>query len=211
MTQDAISRVLGASVSHETFERLDAFIQNLLRWNKTINLVSRSTEADIWSRHVLDSVQLASSAIGKIKEGRWLDIGSGGGFPGMVLAIIAKEIMPGSQFVLVESDQRKAAFLTDSARLVGAECQIISRRIEGIAPVNADVVTARAFAPLDLLLELAKPHMGPDAIGLFLKGASAMSEVSDARKTWNFDVSKFESKTQQGAWVLKLSEISYAD
>ena len=155
------------NVSRETLADLEAFERLVRQWNPKINLVSKSSLEDIRTRHIEDSLQLYEL---NNRAGKWLDLGSGGGFPGLVLAIADKNGARSNQFHLVESDQRKCAFLQTAARELGLEVQIHSQRIEQLEPQEADVVSARALADLPSLLELAHRHMKPDAVAYFPKG-----------------------------------------
>ena len=175
-------------VSRETIDKLLAYEGLLRQWQKTINLVAPSTLDTIWSRHFADSAQLLALAPADAK--RWLDLGSGAGFPGLVLAIMLAE-RGGAKVTLIESDTRKAAFLGEVARRTGAPVDIRPDRIEKVATQSklgaVDVITARALAPLPRLLELAAPAFAAQTIGLFLKGREAESEVDAARERWAFD------------------------
>ena len=175
-------------VSRETIERLQTYETVLEQWQRTINLVASSTLPDIWHRHFADSAQLL--ALAPPNAERWLDLGSGAGFPGLVLAILLAERGSG-RVTLIESDTRKAAFLAEVARRVGVAVDIRGTRIEKSAtqakldPV--DVVTARALAPLPRLLDLSAPFFSGPTMGLFLKGREAEAEVAAASKLWNFE------------------------
>lgn len=175
-------------VSRETLGRLETYAALLAQWQKTINLVAPSTLPEIWHRHFADSAQLL--ALAPPEATRWLDLGSGAGFPGLVLSILLAE-RGGAHMTLIESDSRKAAFLAEVARKTGAPVDIQGTRIEKIAtqakvgPV--DVATARALAPLPRLLELSAPFFSGPTIGLFLKGREAEAEVEAAKKLWDFN------------------------
>ena len=162
-------------VSRETVARLERYLELLRRWQGAINLVGRRSLEDPWRRHFLDSAQLARLAQGR----RWLDLGSGAGFPGLVLAILGV-----GEVELVESDGRKAAFLAAAARETGTPVVVHNRRIEELSPQIYDVVTARALAPLVQLLELAQPFLGADSTALFLKGQDIEVELTEAAKCW---------------------------
>jgi 16S rRNA (guanine527-N7)-methyltransferase len=170
------------SVSRETAAKFEIYASELSRWQKAVNLVAAGTLGDVWHRHFADSAQLLALAPPDAR--RWLDLGSGGGFPGLVLALLLAE-RGDAHVTLVESDTRKAAFLREVARQTGAPVDILSMRIE-MLPTHArldavDVVTARALAPLPRLLELAAPVFGTDTLGLFLKGREAAGEVAAAQ------------------------------
>ena len=159
-------------VSRETEERLAVFVALLDRWRHKINLIADSTFARVWTRHVADSAQLLALAP---EAKRWLDMGSGAGFPGLVIAIELANV-PGAIVHCVESDQRKCAFLREAARLTGAAARIHPARVEAIDPESlgpVDAVTARAFAPLPLALELARPWIERGATAVFPRGESS--------------------------------------
>lgn len=189
------------AVSRETLDRLKLYADRLERWNKAINLVAKSTLPDLWRRHFLDSAQLFEHLPEK-PAGRQrvlVDFGSGAGFPGLVLAI-----MGAGDVHLIESDQRKAAFLREVSRETGAEAHIHSQRIEAVKPFPADVVTARALAPLADLLAYAEPFMGPHAVCLFLKGKSAEEELTAAAQEWKMDVKRRPSRSDPSALLLEI-------
>lgn len=190
------------NVSRETLARLDAYVNLLLVWNKRINLIARSTEADVWRRHILDSAQLYPLIPRDCSS--LMDLGSGAGFPGLVLAIMG---VGGVR--LVESDARKAAFLREAARVTGAVAEVIHRRIEALSPGPVDVVTARALAPLSELLTLAAPHMGPKTIGLFLKGQHLEAELTQAHKIWRMTVDCIPSRSDPSGSVVRVREVSH--
>ena len=189
-----------ASVSRETRGRLTQFADCLLKWNRTINLISRKDEAAIWDRHILDSLQLAP-LMAPIPD-RAIDLGSGGGFPGLVLCIAT-----GVPFDLVEADQRKAAFLREAARETGAPARIHATRAERLSLSPAPVVTARALAPLSQLLTLASPFVAPGGYCLFLKGIGAEAELTAAATQWHMRTQRTASQTAHGASILRISEI----
>lgn len=195
-------------VSRETLERLKDFVALVERWNPAINLVAKSTLADIWRRHVLDSAQIFPLAPAGVPT--WLDLGSGSGFPGIVLAILAAERSPETRFILVESDQRKATFLRTACRSLDLTAEVRASRVEALAPVRADVISARALAPLDRLCALAAPHLAPGAICLFPKGAGHAAEIAEARKTWKMDLEICPSVTDPDAVILKLKALAHA-
>ena len=188
-------------VSRETLDRLRAYADLLLVWNKKINLVAKSTEAELWHRHLLDSAQLFP-LIPKTTR-TLVDLGSGAGFPGLVLATMGA---PGVH--LIESDQRKCAFLREAARVAGAPVTIHARRIEDIAPFPVDVITARALAPVADLLDLAEPFTQKATRFLFLKGQNVEVELTDAHKRWRISVDQTPSLTDSHAAVLCIQEVS---
>lgn len=200
--------VAGFSVSRETFEALEAFVALVQRWNPAINLVSKSALKDLWDRHIIDSAQLFSYCPAEAKS--WVDIGSGGGFPGLVVALLAREAKPELRVTLVESDQRKATFLRQAAQTLGLMVTVLGKRIESIPPLEADVVSARALAPLVELLGFAYPHIRHDGVALFPKGARHAEELSEARKNWRFDLSLHPSLSDSAAAILEIRNIDRA-
>ncbi|WP_170361053.1 16S rRNA (guanine(527)-N(7))-methyltransferase RsmG [Ruegeria arenilitoris] len=195
----------GLDVSRETFSRLETYVELVRRWNPKINLVSRNSLNDIWSRHILDSVQVYRCSD---VFHNWVDLGSGGGFPGMVCAIMAIEEAPAARFTFVESDQRKSAFLRSVARECGANCSIVSKRIESVDPLNADILSARALADLPTLLSFCDRHLKESGTALLPKGASWKKELNDARKEWNFDCEPITSLTEPQAVILRIKGVS---
>jgi 16S rRNA (guanine527-N7)-methyltransferase len=194
------------NVSRETSDRLELYLDLLAKWNKAINLVAKSTILDAWSRHFLDSSQLFPLGRGQ----HWADLGSGGGFPGMVVAILAIERRPNLLVSLVEADQRKFTFLQEVARQTGAKVNILNARSEDVAPLGADTLSARAFAPLPRLLAHVDRHMKADGIALFPKGARYSEEVAEARNSWKFSCEAVRSETDSQAVILKIQGVSRA-
>jgi 16S rRNA (guanine527-N7)-methyltransferase len=189
-------------VSRETLERLETYAALLRQWQPTINLVAPSTLPNLWERHFADSAQLL--AVAPPNAATWLDLGSGAGFPGLVLAILLLE--RGGKVTLMESDSRKAAFLAEVARKTGAPVDILCKRIETVATQAKlpafDVVTARALAPLPRLLSLAAPYFSPATTGVFPKGREAGAETEAARKEFEFDVAQHPSLTDAHGRIL---------
>lgn len=184
----------------EVTDRLRIYQALLLRWTARINLIARTDADEIWQRHILDSAQLGPLLPAPAAE--LVDLGSGAGFPGLVLAITT-----GWQVHLVESDQRKAAFLREAARATEAPAVVHPLRAEALKLPPVPVVTARALAPLAALLPLAAPLLRPDGICLFPKGATANDELTAAANGWQMRVERFPSQTSAGATILRLSEI----
>jgi 16S rRNA (guanine527-N7)-methyltransferase len=187
-------------VSHETVKRLDEFVPLLLRWQRAVQLVAKSSLPKLWTRHIADSLQLVDLA----PDARvWVDLGSGGGFPGLIVAIALGQ-RAGAQVHLIESDQRKAAFLREAARLTKAPAEIHAGRIESvtqrIGPV--DVVIARALASLPRLLDLAAPFLATKATGIFLKGQDVDNELTEAAKSWTIRWRAQPSKTDPNGRVV---------
>ncbi|GAA6160496.1 16S rRNA (guanine(527)-N(7))-methyltransferase RsmG [Ruegeria sp. HU-ET01832] len=195
----------GLDVSRETLERLTTYVDLVNRWNPKINLVSRNSLNEIWVRHIKDSVQVYRCAD---TFDNWADLGSGGGFPGMVCALMAVEENPNAEFTFVESDQRKSAFLRNVARECGANCKIISKRIETVGPLNAQVLSARALADLKTLLSYCDRHLSESGVALLPKGANWKKELDDAREEWNFQADPITSLTEPQAVILKIKGVS---
>lgn len=195
------------AVSRETTRRLEALVALMTKWNPAINLVSKSTLADAWSRHILDSAQIYRLAPpGPV---HWVDLGSGGGFPGLVVAVLATELQPDSRFTLVDSDQRKATFLRQAAQTLDLRVQVLAERIDAVWPLNADVLSARALAHFAVLCGFAQRHLAAHGTGLFMKGASHAAELADARAKWAFDVDIHPSVTESNAVILQLKGLPH--
>ena len=182
--------------------RLALYAGLLERWQKAVNLVAPSTIPDLWGRHMLDSAQLWPLLPPATK--RLIDLGSGAGFPGLVLAILG---VP--EVHLIESDQKKAAFLREVARETAAPATVHCRRIETVEPFPVEIVTARALAPLPRLLELAAPFLEAGAIGLFLKGESAAEELTEARRQWTMTVTAEPSRTNPQGAILRVESLRH--
>lgn len=207
MTEDEAKATIAAIVSRETLERLTVFATVLIKWQAKINLVSPGTIPALWTRHMLDSAQLMQH-IPK-NASRWLDLGSGGGFPGLVCAAIAQDHHPSLQIALVESDQRKAAFLREAARQMGVPVVVHGCRIADLPPHRADVLTARALAPLPELFDMAHIHLASSGICLFQKGARYDVECEAAKQTWHFVYDMIPSLTDKAAVVLRIKELHH--
>lgn len=195
---------LGADVPRETIERLRLYAELLERWTPKINLVSAATLGDLWARHIADSLQVTELAPA---SAHWADLGSGGGFPGLVIAIAHADV-PGFEATLVESDQRKAAFLRTVIRETGIRARVLPNRIEAAATLQADVLTARALASLDALLSFAERHRKKDGISLFPKGQTWQQEVAAAEENWRFRYEAVPSRTNPASVILKIGEFS---
>jgi len=196
-------------VSRETLDRLAAYAATLRKWQPRVNLIGRGTIDSIWRRHFADSAQIA----GHLRQGaqRLVDLGSGAGFPGLVVKVLRPDI----DVTLVEADQRKAAFLHAAAIASGVRVDVVPRRIESLAgdplrPV-ADVVSARALAPLPTLLALAAGWIDDDPQFLFLKGKDFESELISAAKYWTMNVRKIQSTVQTDACLLSIESLARVD
>ena len=186
--------------------RLETYAALIAKWQKAINLVAPKTLPDLWSRHFLDSAQLLEHA--PKDTVRWLDLGSGGGFPGLVIAALFD-----GHVHMVESDQRKSAFLREAARAMNVSATVHVKRIESIEPAQLhaamagapQVISARALAPLQELIGLAQPLAGPDTVYLFPKGRSTEDELTEARRYWTIPAAnKLPSRTDPEASILRL-------
>lgn len=198
LTPEGFRQLTG--VSRETLDRLETYAALLLKWQKAINLVSRDSLDDLWRRHMLDSAQLFPL----IPEGaqRLVDLGSGAGFPGMVLSALG---FPDVH--LVESDARKCAFLREVSRALGVSPHIHIRRLEEMHPIKADVVTARALAPLVDLLGLAERFLDPHSICLVLKGRGVDEELTRVAETWNMKITRQISASDPSGTILRLEHV----
>jgi 16S rRNA (guanine527-N7)-methyltransferase len=189
-------------VSRETWARLDAYVALLRRWQAIKNLVAASTLPQIWTRHIADSAQLADLA----PDARvWADLGSGAGFPGLVVAILRAET-DATLVHLIESDSRKAAFLREAVRVTGAPARVHNDRIERILPdlLPLDVVSARALAPLPALLNLSGAALEKGAQGLFPKGQHLGNELTEATKSSKFLFEMIPSRTEKNARIVRV-------
>lgn len=197
------ARSAGLAVSRETAERLVLLVGLVRRWNPTKNLVSPGTVADIWQRHVADCLQLVKAA----PDSRlWADLGSGGGFPGLVIGAVMAE-RPGARVHCIESKLGKAAFLREAARRMAVPVTVHAERIESVlnawpAGDRVDAVTARALAPLPRLVALAFPLLKTGAIGIFPKGQDVGLELTEASKYWNLDVTTLASATDPSGHIV---------
>jgi 16S rRNA (guanine527-N7)-methyltransferase len=181
-------------VSRETLARLDAFVELLLEWQEHTNLIAKSTVPLLWRRHISDSLQLVPLAP---SARTWIDLGSGAGFPGLVIACALADT-PGAKVHLVEATGKKAAFLREASRVTGAMADVHAVRIDkfvGSFKAQPDAVTARALAPLKLLLDQSVSLLEGGAVGLFPKGQDVEAELTEASKYWNIDAQLVPSRT----------------
>ncbi|EDP62890.1 phosphoenolpyruvate carboxykinase [alpha proteobacterium BAL199] len=182
-------------------DRLAAYVALLVKWQARINLVAPASLPDVWSRHVLDSGQLARHMDGK--PGPVLDLGSGAGFPGLVLAILGR-----GDITLVEADRRKVAFLQEAARVTDTNVAIECCRIEALRPIRAGIVTARALASVSELLHYARPYVDKSTVYLFLKGERVDVELTTAQEHWNMRIDKAPSLSDSRGVVLRLEGVT---
>jgi len=192
-------------ISDTLLQRFVLYGEKLEKWQRKINLVSPATLPDLWHRHFLDSAQL-DSLISKNSK-TLLDIGSGAGFPGLVLALL-RSAGGGPTVHLVEANQRKATFLAEVNRETEAGAVIHKRRIESIHELKADVITARACAPMTKLLPMISPILKQDGCCLLLKGENAQEELTESQKKWKMKVEKIPSQTNDSGVILNISDLS---
>ena len=186
-------------VSRETLDRFRLYAALLTKWQRAVNLIGKSTAADIWERHFLDSAQLYPHLS---ERPGLIDFGSGAGFPGAVLALL------GAQDVhLVESDSRKCAFLRELDRQLGLGMTIHEERIDHLTPWKASSLTARALASLSKLLDMAEEFLTPETVILFPKGETVDQELTEASKGWNMTVSRLASRTSPTSVILRLTRV----
>jgi len=197
---DAAAFQSATGVSRETLDRLAAYEATLRKWQPKINLVGPSTLPDAWRRHFLDSAQLFPLIPESARV--LVDLGSGAGFPGLVLAIMG---VP--EVHMIESDSRKCAFLREAARAADTRVTVHNKRIEAAPAIAADVVTARALAPLTDLLNWAHPFIGNWGIGVFPKGQNVEEELTDTTKYWKMQAERFDSRTDPTGTILRVSGI----
>ena len=191
-------------VPRETMAKFAEYAALLLKWNATINLVGKTTETDLWQRHIWDSYQLVP--IVPRGTSTLVDLGCGAGLPGIILAIARPELA----VTLVERDQRKCTFLREAARALGLEkVRVLAQDAKDLTE-TFDVVTSRALAALDALLEFSHPILGKDGICLFPKGENFATEIADARKHWSFRERVIHSKTNGKAGIVSISELKPA-
>ncbi|TVR47556.1 MAG: 16S rRNA (guanine(527)-N(7))-methyltransferase RsmG [Rhodobacteraceae bacterium] len=200
------TQIAGIDVSRETLTRLTLFADLLRKWTPAINLVATGTIPDMWTRHIVDSAQLFCVAPPDARH--WLDLGSGGGLPGIVCAILAAELQPDCRFTLVESDARKSAFLMTAKRELSLPITVLTERAETLAPQKADLVTARALAPLPRLLPLVARHLAKGGVAVLPKGKNHATELAAARREWQFTTDTRDSLTDPAARVLVLKELT---
>lgn len=198
MSADEFQALTG--VSRETLDRLRIYADLLVKWQARINLVGPETIPTLWHRHFLDSAQVFPILPQTIH--RLVDMGCGAGFPGLVLAIMG---VP--EVHLIESDARKCAFLREVARVTAAPVTVHNARIEAVAPLAAEIVTARALAPLEKLLPWAERHLAPGGQCVFLKGKGSEDELTRASKEWNITCERVPSQTDPSATILHLKEV----
>jgi 16S rRNA (guanine527-N7)-methyltransferase len=195
----------GLDLPSSALQRLEALEALVRRWTIRINLISPSTVPDLWTRHIADSAQLWELAQGDT----WADLGSGGGFPGLVIAALAADTGT-SRVVLIESDQRKATFLRTAVRELALPAAVLDQRAEAAPPQAAAVVSARALARLPTLLPLVARHLAPGGVALLPKGRGWEAEVDAARAAgWRFALDALPSRTDPSGRVLRVADIAH--
>lgn len=190
-------------VSRETLARLESYVALTLRWSPSIRLISQRDETFVWRRHVLDSLQIMPLLRDIAPPAA--DFGSGGGFPGLALAIALNR-----PFHLIESDTRKSAFLIEAAQATGAMITVHPKRIEAVTLPPLRLITARGLAPLTTLLALAAPKLAPDGVCFFHKGRNAAAELTAAHHRWQMDVICHPSRTDPSGTILQISGVTRA-
>ncbi|MEP3638686.1 MAG: 16S rRNA (guanine(527)-N(7))-methyltransferase RsmG [Paracoccaceae bacterium] len=191
-------------VSRETSDRLDAFEALVIKWSQRINLISKKDLSQVSERHIWDSASMFPYIV---EAKTWVDLGSGGGFPGIVIAIMAKEVQPKLKITLIESDARKCTFLRTAIRELELQAEVRTDRIETVTDITTDVVSARALASLDVLLDLAAPLGHEYTKFLFPKGQSWKDEIDHAGRKWSFDLTAHSSHTNTNARLLELMNV----
>ena len=192
------------NVSRETFSSLREFIGLLGEWNKKINLVSRNSLNDVWSRHIDDSAQLWYYLPKNPK--RCVDLGSGAGFPGLILALLAKEKNPGLTVILVDANRRKCAFLEDASRVLRVNVEVIPERIENLTPLKADILSARALTSTKELLLYLEKHGKQRCRALFLKGKNIKTELREISNLNDYCIEIFPSYLAGGGSILQVEK-----
>ena len=198
----------GVTVSRETGDRLAKLAQLVQKWTKKINLTSKSDTYNVINRHIQDSLQLWPHR--HLTTPTWADLGSGGGFPGIVIAILARELDPDLTVTLVEADTRKSVFLAHAIRELDVVAKVCPQRIEQLDPLCPGTLSARALAPLPRLLDYCARHAAPDTVLLLPKGRGAEAELTEARKSWTFDLTRIPSVTDPEAVLLKIGALQRA-
>ena len=193
------------NVSRETLKGFYEYKTLLSKWNDKINLVSKNTLVDIWERHFLDSGQIIKhvEALGK----RWVDVGSGAGFPGLVVALLLRDRKIDCNLVLVEKNPKKGFFLNEVIRKLNLSVEVINDNIDTLEPLNADILTARAFSELNNLIEIAFRHRKKEGICLFLKGENYRIELDKTLNYWFFDYDIVDSLSSSSGKIIRVKKI----
>jgi 16S rRNA (guanine527-N7)-methyltransferase len=200
---NGMTTVGGVDVSRETMEKLVQLCALITKWTRAINLIAPNSVPELWDRHIVDSAQVFHCAPNDWT--RWTDLGSGGGLPALVVAILDQQKRP---MTLIESDKRKCLFLTTARRELGLDINIINKRIGDADVAKSDVLSARALAPLCDLLGYSDQFLQSDGTAIFPKGARYQEELDQAAQSWHFDVEAHTSQTNPDSRVLELSRIT---
>ena len=197
--------VKSLNVSRETLNGFYEYETLLSKWNEKINLVSKNTLMDIWERHFLDSGQIIKhvEASGK----RWVDVGSGAGFPGLVVALLLRDRKIDCDLVLVEKNPKKVFFLNEVIRKLNLSVEVVNDNIDTLEPLNADILTARAFSELNNLIEIAFRHRKKEGICLFLKGENYRIELDKTLNYWFFDYDIVDSLSSSSGKIIRVKKI----
>ena len=203
-TEEAAKKTLVViGVSRETIEQLEAYVKLLRLWNRTTNLVGAGSLNEVWARHVLDSAQLWDLV--DLEEGPLFDLGSGAGFPGMVLAILGCR-----RVTLIESNKKKCLFLTHVSRTLGLSVSVVNSRVEGYKPEQrAKFVTSRALASVKTLIRYSQPLVSKDGKCFFWKGKNSDQELTEAKNSWSMEIEKFSSITSVEGKILAISKLGF--
>ena len=197
--------VKSLKVSRETLNGFYEYETLLSKWNEKINLVSKNTLVDIWERHFLDSGQIIKhvEASGK----RWVDVGTGAGFPGLVVALLLRDRKIDCDLVLVEKNPKKSFFLKEVIRKLNLSVEVVNNNIDTLEPLNADILTARAFSELNNLIEIAFCHRKKEGICLFLKGGNYRGELDKTLNYWFFDYDILDSLSSSSGKIIRVKKI----
>ena len=193
------------SVSRETINSLCEYESLLSKWNSKINLISKNTCSDIWSRHFLDSGQIIKHVDASRK--RWVDVGSGAGFPGLVVALLLRDRKIDCELILVEKSSKKVFFLNEVIRKLDLNVKVINDDIRAIDPLKADILTARAFSELNNLIQISHIHRKDSGICLFLKGENYRLELDKTLNYWFFDYDVFDSLSHSSGKIIRVKNI----
>lgn len=205
--QDFISKIGEENVSRETFLKLESYVELLKKWQKSINLVSTASLSEVWERHILDCAQLINYIPSESRK--IIDFGSGAGLPILILAIMLESRNNKVPYELhaIESDSRKVAFMREAVKNCGLSVNIHNCRIEQLAPFKADIITARAFAPLSDLLTYVYPFITKDSVCLFLKGQNIDTEIEKANKKWLMELELQQSLSDENGKVVIIKKV----
>ena len=193
------------NVSRETLNSFYEYKTLLSKWNEKINLVSKNTLVDIWERHFLDSGQIIKHV--EVSGKRWVDVGSGAGFPGLVVALLLRDRKIDCDLVLVEKNPKKGFFLNEVIRKLNLSVEVVNDNIDNLEPLNADILTARAFSELNNLIEIAFRHRKKEGICLFLKGENYRFELDKTLNYWFFDYDIIDSLSSSSGKIIRVKKI----